>query len=156
MLARVYIETSVPSAFVSTRTDPGSLYRRDVTRRWWTEQIELSEVFISDNVVVELADGDWPGQEEALDLVKSIPKLVIDDSILAIMETYIRERLIPEAPGGDALHLAVACAHAVDFLLTWNIRHLANPNKLTHLKVINGRLRIVTPQIVTPDAIWVE
>jgi len=156
MPARVYVETSVPSAYVSTRTDPGSVFRREVTRRWWAEQREQFETLISDNVVIELADGKWPGQDEALHLVAPVPKLAIDDTILRVMETYITERLVPDAPGGDALHLAVACAHEVDFLLTWNIRHLANPNKTAHLIVINRRLRIGTPQIVTPDALWTE
>ena len=46
--------------------------------------------------------------------------------------------------------------HQVDFLLTWNIRHLAIPNKLTHLLTINRRLGLLTPQIVTPEMLWQE
>jgi hypothetical protein len=66
------------------------------------------------------------------------------------------EHLVPSDVSGDALHLAVACVHEVDFLLTWNIRHLANPNKLDHLTVINRRLGLLTPQIVTPEMLWLE
>jgi len=57
MAATVYIETSVPSAYVTTRTDPGSLHRRDATRQWWQKQLPLYEVYISDNVVLEVGKG---------------------------------------------------------------------------------------------------
>lgn len=156
MLPRVYVETSIPSAYVSTRTDSGSLFRREITRRWWDGLRDRFEISASDNVVTELSAGLWPGQSEALELVSQIPKLAINERILDVMTTYIRERLVPDLPGGDALHLAIACVHAVDFLLTWNIRHLANRNKVGHLKVINSRLRISTPQIVTPEALWTD
>jgi hypothetical protein len=46
--------------------------------------------------------------------------------------------------------------HEFDFLLTWNIRHLANPNKLAHLTVVNRRLGLLTPQVVTPEMLWLE
>ena len=68
--------------------------------------------------------------------------------------TVYIETTIPS--GGDAVHLAVACVSEMDFLLTWNIRHLANPNKLDHLTVINRRLGLLTPHIVTPEALWLE
>ncbi len=44
----------------------------------------------------------------------------------------------------------------MDFLRTWNIRHLANPNRTDHLIVINRRLGLLTPAIVTPEMLWLE
>jgi hypothetical protein len=57
---------------------------------------------------------------------------------------------------GDALHVAFCIAHGTEYLLTWNQRHLANPNKRTHLAVIGARLNLPVPQIVTPDLMIVE
>ena len=156
MPGQVYIETKIPSAHATTRADPGSLYRREKTREWWTVQLSLYESLISDAVVLELGQGDWPGKEEALRLIQPLPRLEIDEEVLAVARRYVAERLVPAELGGDALHLAVACVHEVDFLLTWNIRHLANPNKLGHLTVINRRLGLLTPQIVTPETLWLE
>ena len=68
----------------------------------------------------------------------------------------MRERLVPGDVQGDALHLALACVYEFDFLLTWNIRHLANPNKLAHLTIISRRLGLPTPQVVTPEMPWLE
>ncbi|MEW6747719.1 MAG: hypothetical protein AB1486_33735 [Planctomycetota bacterium] len=156
MASTVYIETSVPSAYVSSRPDPGSLHRRKVTREWWREQLPLYDHWISDAVLMELEEGDWPGKTEAIGLVSPMDRLLIDEEVAAVATRYVHERLVPTNLGGDAVHLAVACVHEVDFLLTWNIRHLANPNKLDHLTVINRRLGLLTPRIVTPEMLWME
>ena len=96
----------------------------------------------------ELEAGTYPGQQEAIELAASLEMIEITDEVLSIAELYVRHRLMPAPASGDALHLAVASSSEIDFLLTWNIRHLANPNKLEHLGVINRRLGLLTPQIV--------
>ena len=156
MSASVYIETSVPSAHVSTRTDHGSLHRQAVTRQWWREQLSRYEPWISDAVILELSEGNWTGKAEALRLVDPIHRLSIDPEVIGVARRYIDERLVPADLKGDAVHPAAACVHEVEFLLTWNIRHLANPNKLDHLLAINRRLGLLTPQIVTPEMLWLE
>lgn len=156
MPSRVYVETTVPSAYVSARTDPSSVHRRDVTRAWWSDQFTRYEAWLSDAVVLELQQGDWPGRAEALRLVEALPRVSISEEVVSVAHRYVRERLVPVNLAGDALHLAAACVYEFDFLLTWNIRHLANPNKLTHLTVINRRLGLLTPQVVTPEMLWLE
>ncbi len=156
MASTVYIETTIPSAYVTTRTDPGSSHRRRQTRQWWTDQLPLYEVWTSDAVALELEQGDWPGQTEAIALIKPLTRLLVDEEVMAVARRYVAERLVPARIAGDAAHLAAACVHQMDFLLTWNILHLANPNKLNHLTVINRRLGLLTPQIVTPEMLWLE
>lgn len=156
MAESVYIETSVPSAHVSTRTDHGSQHRLGLTRRWWSTQLALFDCSISDIVSLELSDGEWPGKSDALRLVEPLPRLPVDSEIVGVAQHYIAEQLMPAELNGDAMHLAVACVHEVDFLLTWNIRHLANPNKVDHLMILNRRLGLATPQIVTPEQLWME
>ena len=156
MPASVFIETSVPSAYVSTRQDASSGHRREATRLWWNEQLSLYLAHASDGVMVELGRSEWPGKNEALALVESLPRLVADEETVAVARRYVEEHLVPEDLGGDALHLATACVNEMDFLLTWNIRHLANPNKQEHLTVINRRLGLLTPLIVTPEMLWLE
>mgnify|MGYP001611975758 FL=1 len=112
--------------------------------------------YVSDAVIVELRKGEWPGKAEALALVEPLSRLVVDEEITAVAQRYVDERLIPGSLGGDAIHLAAACVSEMSFLLTWNIRHLANPNKQEHLTVINRRLGLLTPAIVTPEMLWLE
>jgi predicted nucleic acid-binding protein len=151
-----YVETSVFCAFVSHREDAASVYRRDATRQWWAIQAQLYDLRTSQAALSELEAGTYPGQHEAMELAAALEMIEITDEVLSIAELYVRHRLMPAPASGDALHLAVASSSEVDFLLTWNIRHLANPNKMEHLGVINRRLGLLTPQIVTPESLWVE
>jgi hypothetical protein len=61
---------------------------------------------------------------------------------------------MPGPVAGDAVHVATATFHGVDFLLTWNVRHLANPNKTAHLQAVCLRVGLAPPGIVTPDLLW--
>jgi len=73
-------------------------------------------------------------------------------AVAALADLLVKEQVMP-APSvaGDALHVAAATIHRMDYLLTWNVRHLANPNKRTHFAVICMRLGLAPPQLVTPD-----
>jgi hypothetical protein len=152
----VYIETTIPSAIASQREDAASVYRRDVTRQWWNEQAQWYELQTSEATLAELKAGLYPSQGEAIGLVKWLPLLAVTDEVLAIADAYVRHHLMPQGPTGDALHLAVASLNEMDFLLTWNLRHLANPNKIEHITVINRRLGLLSPKIISPEELWTE
>jgi hypothetical protein len=156
MAGRVYVETTIPSAYVSTRTDATSVHRRELTRAWWADQGPRYDVSTSEAVVLELAQGNWPGKAVALELVEPLQRVAVTEEAANVARRYVQERLVPANLQGDALHLAMACVHEFDFLLTWNIRHLANPNKMAHLTVINRGLGLLTPQVVTPEMLWLE
>ena len=87
---------------------------------------------------------------EGVTLVEEPPGLT------EVVEYYIEHRLMPAESGGDAVHLALASMHSIDFLLTWNCRHLANANKTQHLAVLNGRLRLHVPVVTTPLTLMPE
>ncbi len=57
---------------------------------------------------------------------------------------------MPRNDPADALHLAFACVYEMDYLLTWNCKHLANTEKLRHIQVVNARLGLITPFLLTP------
>lgn len=69
---------------------------------------------------------------------------------------YIQEKVMPRSLAGDAHHLASASFYSVDFLLTWNCNHLANANKFRHIQIINARLGLKNPYIVTPQQLVKE
>ena len=68
-----------------------------------------------------------------------------------IVRVYIDNKLVAEEYGGDAYHLAYASYYDVNFLLTWNCAHLANPNKFDHMSVINSKMNLRTPILCTPE-----
>jgi hypothetical protein len=98
----------------------------------------------------ELHGGDFPKKSEMLDLVSRFPLLDLNDAVAEAVEAYIANQVMPNDPGGDALHLAVASFHRRDFLVTWNCKHIANANKFGHIRRVNGILGLGNPALVTP------
>ena len=147
---RAYVETSIPSFYHEVRTEPDMVARRDWTRAWWDERRRACYLVTSDAVLDELGRGGHPVAERALEMTRSLEVLEIGPEIADIVEVYIRNRVMPNDPVGDALHLALASYHKCDFLLTWNCRHLANANKFGHIRRINAILGLYVPALVTP------
>lgn len=123
---------------------------KDWTREWWDGPRLLCDCWTSVAVMEELETGDHPEKEQKLDLLEQALLLEIDDEIREIAQVYIDNYLMPKDVAGDALHVAVASYYKMDYLLTWNCTHLANARKKQHLRRINGRLRLDTPEIITP------
>jgi predicted nucleic acid-binding protein len=149
MRKRVYIETSIPSFYCETREEPDMVARREWTRAWWDTRLSYEPV-TSDAVRYELERGDFPGKEDALAMIADLLCLELAEEIEEIIEAYTAHKLMPVDPLGDALHLALASFHRCDYLLTWNCRNLANPNKFGHIRIMNGMLGLFVPELVTP------
>ena len=150
MKPSVYIETSVISALVDERSHPASKTQRLQTQQWWEQQSPGFELFYGEAVLVELQRTPFPRQKEALAILDNMEFLAINDEIDGVASVYQKHLLMPVGDFGDALHLAIACVNGMDYLLTWNCRHLANTNKIQHIQTINLRLGLVTPMLLTP------
>lgn len=146
----IYLETTIPSFYFETRTEPEMIARRNWTRAWWKEAKGNYEVFISEAVLDEVEQGEHPNRQQILEFLEPLPILPIVPVIKQIVEGYIMHHVMPQDPVGDALHLAIASYHKCDYLLTWNCRHLANANKFHHIRRINTLLGLYIPLLVTP------
>ncbi len=158
-MAKVYLETSFFSECVTIRTGTIDLGRRDTSLNWWSRQAPGFELCISPEVVRELASPDFPTEvrDAALNMLRGLNVLAFTQDVAAVAELLVRERVMPgPAVEGDALHVAFSMVHRVEYLMTWNQKHLANPRKRTHLAVIASRLNLLMPQIVTPDLMILE
>ena len=149
-MKRVYIETSIPSFYYTARTDTESLSRMHWTRRWWSECAPRHSLATSVAVIEELMAGTSEHTQNRLALVRRVELLDISEEVRQVTRMYIRRLVMPNDPTGDALHLAVASVHKIDVLLTWNCRHLANPNKFDHIRAVNSELGLPTPILTTP------
>jgi predicted nucleic acid-binding protein len=144
----VYVDTTIPSYYVDER--PALRLHIERTRQWWESEREQYDVYVSDFVMLELEEGDYPRKSDALRLVRTLPRLAPDSRIGPIVEAYLAHRLMPRRDVRDALHLAFASHYKLDFLLTWNCNHLANARKQHHIRAVNTMLGLATPLIVTP------
>jgi hypothetical protein len=79
-----------------------------------------------------------------------LPLLDVTEEVDDLVETYILNKVMPVDAAGDALHLALATVHRCDILVSWNCRHIANANKTSHIRKVNGRLGYETPVLITP------
>lgn len=147
---RVYIETTIPSFYHTTRSGVAARARQVWTRRWWEMAPDHYDLMTSDAVLAELQDGDYPSREAAVALVRRLPLLEVTPAAAEIVEAYVQHRLMPADPTGDALHLALASYHKCEFLVTWNCTHLANANKFGHIRRVNNLLGLYVPILATP------
>src|SRR6266571_1710938 len=122
MKPRVYIETYIPSFYHQTRTEPEMLARQQWTREWWDNKSREYLLVTSAAVLDELARGDYPAKNDVMQLVSGLPLVAVEEAVTDIVEVYIRHKVMPDDPVGDALHLALASYHKCEFLLTWNCR----------------------------------
>jgi len=147
---RVYVETSIPSFYHEVRHTPDVVARRDWTRQWWEEATARYELVTSPAVINELSAGIPERSAQRLELIRDLALLPIEPAVTDIAATYIQQKVMPEDPAGDALHLAIASFHKCDFLVTWNCRHLANANKFGQIRRVNTLLGLFVPALVTP------
>jgi hypothetical protein len=150
MKNKVYIETSIPSFYHENRTDAAAMARKDWTRQWWDNYRYQFELFSSIAVIEELQNGEYFKKDDCLSLMANIQLLPIESEIAEITDAYIKHKIMPNNPVGDALHLAITSYYKCDYLLTWNCKHIANANKFQHIRQINVLLGLFTPNLITP------
>jgi hypothetical protein len=154
-MAKIYLETSFISACVWNRTDTRSLFCQDESCRWWQLQRKYHELCVSAEVLRELSQPGFHNKDDALLLTLGIAKLPINDDVKGFAKILVRERVMPgPEEEGDAMHVATATVHAAEFVISWNVKHLANLNKVKHLREVCRRVGYVAPTIVTPDMLW--
>lgn len=150
-MARVYLETSFVSACVTTRTTLRSVYEREASLYWWNNEASAHEVYVSDEVIHELSHRANPRRDEAPRFVQALPVIPVTDAMIQFAEALVERMVMPQPVAGDALHVATAVVTAMDYVLTWNVRHLANPNKVLHLNAVCLEHGYIPPMIVRPD-----
>ncbi len=133
-----------------------SRFQRHQTRLWWSTHRARYELYTSEAVLAELLQGDFPAREESVRLLDGTPVLPVGDEIRGVVQAYLDHRVMPRGHMGDAFQLAFACVYGLDYLLTWNCRHLANPSKAAHIMTINRRLGLLTPTMLTPQLLVEE
>jgi predicted nucleic acid-binding protein len=144
----VYLDATIFSYLVDDRDEIKNFI--EITKLWWKVERKHYKVCTSSETIIELDSGNYPGRNLAIRQVKKIDLLQRNNEIQQIAEIYIANYLMPDNLLGDAIHLAYASYYKIDFLLTWNCKHLANANKREHIRITNSRLNLIVPEIITP------
>ncbi len=124
----LYLETSVISYLTSqVSKDPILAGRQLVTREWWKAKRKDFDLFISEVVIFEINQGDPKRIKARLDAVKKLQILQINQAANDLVQRIIKDADYPSTAYDDALHISIAIVNQMDFILTWNFRHIANP-----------------------------
>jgi len=102
-------------------------------------------------VLDEAGAGDERAAQERLTILENVPLLDLNEEVMLLAEAFVAEGPFPEAAAADAVHVAVTAVHAVDFLLTWNCRHIANGEIVREATAICAAKGYRLPYIGTPE-----
>ena len=148
----LYLETTIPSYLLaSPSSDLVASARQEVTRTWWAKDEKRFVIYISDTVLDEAEQGDPSAAEKRREFLGQFPILNATPEVRRLTDLYLRKRIVPVQKPGDALHLALASAHRIEFLCTWNFKHLANAFVLRRLRALNEDQGLFTPMVCTPE-----
>lgn len=153
MRPTVYLDATIPSFYYEDR--PGNVIQawRQITVEFWQHARDNYQLVVSDETIRELEEFGYPEQKrrKCLDLVAGLPRVSLIPEIKELAAYFAKEGAMPVNDLGDALHLAFATWSRIEYLLTWNCKHLANANKFEHFRVLTMRRRLEAPLIVTPQ-----
>ena len=152
MPGTVYIETTIPSYLAARPSrDLVTAAHQQLTVEWWQTRRSAFELYISELVLQESGLGDPDVAQRRLDQLVGIASLAITPPAQGLARAFLEGGLLPAKAAADALHIAVAAAHGVDYLLTWNIRHLANAAMRRRIEAACRAAGMMAPVLCTPE-----
>jgi hypothetical protein len=152
MKPTVYIETTI-IGYLAMRVS-GVLRiaaNQQTTRDWWDGHRQRFHPLVSRFVVDECSDGDPLAARDRLGYLQGIPLLEVSDDVNALATALLSGVPLPEKAAIDALHISIATVNGVEYLLTWNCKHIANPAMRPHIERICRDKGFEPPVICTPQ-----
>ncbi len=151
MKPKVYIETTIISYLTSWRSPQLVMAaNQECTRIWWDDERHGFDLYISEAVVQEASGGDPAAAERRLEAIEGLPILRITDGGRQLAKELIGKTPLPTNAQVDALHIAIATLNGMEYLLTWNCRHIANATLRGAMTRICEDVNLRLPIICTP------
>lgn len=152
MAASVYLETTIPSYLAARPSrDLVTAAHQQLTVDWWQGRRQGFRLFVSELVLQEAALGDADVAGRRLGYLTGIASLAITTPTQTLATSLVGSGLLPGKAAADALHIAIAAVHGIDYLLTWNIRHLANAAIRRRIEAVCGASGFPPPVLCTPE-----
>jgi len=117
---------------------------------FWDDREKFS-FFISEIVVDECSAGDPLAAKRRLDVLRDLEMLELTESSVQLAKELIVAGIVPPKAAEDALHISIATIHFMDYLVTWNCRHIANPEMQSQIAEYLRTKGLWLPFICTPD-----
>jgi predicted nucleic acid-binding protein len=148
---KAYIETSI-IGYLTAKPSRDLIVAacQQATQEWWEQQAGRFDLYASALVRREAAQGARSESRKRLAILEPIPFLDLNDEVLKLGERFVRRKVLPTKAGDDALHIALATVHAMDYLVTWNCKHIANPAIQKKIAALSRERGYELPIICTP------
>lgn len=151
MKPTVYVETTIVGYLTSRPSrDLVTAANQQLTHDWWDQHREKYDIYVSEAVVEESSAGGPEAAQERLDLLADFPALDATAEAESLAERLIEDVPLPRKAELDALHIATATIHGMDYLLTWNCTHIANATLLHRIEDTCRSAGFTPPSICTP------
>ena len=152
MKPKVYLETSIISYFTSRPSrDLIIAAHQQITHDWWENHRHNFDLYVSQLVIEEAEAGDEVAAQRRLRALSGIPLLSLTEESVHLAEKLVRDGPIPPKAVVDAFHIAVATFHGMDYLLTWNFKHIANAVMRSGIERVCRAAGYEPPIICTPQ-----
>ncbi len=151
MTETIYIETSI-IGYLTARSTKNLIITGniEITRKWWQNRHNDFELYISQVVLDEVARGDAEIALRRLQILDGLPLVELNQAVRDLSEQFLGQSNLPPKASDDAVHIAAATVHGLDYLLTWNCKHIANAQIQKKLAQISANLGYELPVICTP------
>jgi len=153
----VYLETSV-IGYATSRPSRDLVVagHQQITREWFADRASLYDLFISQLVAGEATGGDVGAARERSAFLQDLPRLRVTDAAGELAAKLVASGAVPRKASEDALHIAIATVHGVDYLLTWNCKHIANATMRQAIERVCREAGYEPPVICTPEELMAD
>lgn len=158
MRPRVYVETSVISYLVARRNQRDLLVasNQELTQEWWETRRERFELCVSAVVLAEASRGDATFAAARTAVSRELTLVETSQAAMDLASALIERAALPQNAYEDALHIAVAATTGMDYLLTWNCKHIANAVMIPRVNSVIRSFGFEPPLIYTPQQLMEE
>src|SRR5262249_47733048 len=147
----VYLETTFISYLVARLSrDMIVAAHQQLTQEWWATRRDQFTCAVSQVVIDEASAGDPTEVQKRLAAIGGLAILDATPHAESLTAAILSSGALPSTAARDAAHVAIAAAHGVDYLLTWNCKHLANAQIIRKIQSVCRDLGHRMPIICTP------
>ncbi len=152
MTPSVYLETSIVSYLASRPSrDIVVAAHQQITIDWWATRRSAFALYVSDLVIREAGAGDPDAANRRLEFLEGAPVLAASEEALELARHFLATAVFPLGSDADATHVAIAAVHGMEYLLTWNLQHIANAAARTRIERGCRTMGYEPPAICTPE-----
>ena len=152
MLESVYIETSIIS-YLTARPSRNVVVAgiQELTRDWWANKRAHYDLYISESVLREISQGDITASQKRISAVTGISSLLIDEESKRLAGDILNGAKLSSKCLEDSLHIVIAAVNNIEYLLTWNCKHIANAKIIPKVELVCREKGYQCPRICTPQ-----